>query len=442
MTNTKKPILLTLFSLSMLSPLTIAQEQAGDVIMSIPSGVVPAIKFFDRDGNLNRSVESQGGSPWTASALRNDGGVVVHNTNFMKSVITYDAANQLVSSFNYTPLYISTDLDVFSDNTIAICSRLEGILQFDEMGNPMSTITIQGMNSANGLQIQDDDTIWIADLLNFNSNTDGRIWHIDRAGNVLHMFNTTFDPSDVAVAPDGSVWTSSTEGLLTRFDTQGNILNQFEAEIIGSDHRLESLAVDDDGIIWASGFHDVMIRGYSNTGTVLYEFSTGYEPNSMFMTAVPGTTLTTPICSGAGTVCPCGNIGDVEGGCQNSTGTGASLWVGGTTSVTGDALLVSASKMPGGRPAIAFSGSTRVFNGQNLGAPFGDGLQCAGGHIQRLGVKTTSTTGVADWGPGLGSYGGWDAGDTRIIQVWYSDPFGPCSSGFNLTNAVEVVFIP
>lgn len=76
------------------------------------------------------------------------------------------------------------------------------------------------------------------------------------------------------------------------------------------------------------------------------------------------------------------------------------------------------------------------------GLPFGDGLLCVEGSIVRLGVAVPDAAGAAVWGPGLGALGGWSAGDRRRFQVWYRNPGGPCGSGFNLTNALEVGFLP
>ena len=61
----------------------------------------------------------------------------------------------------------------------------------------------------------------------------------------------------------------------------------------------------------------------------------------------------------------------------------------------------------------------------------------------RLGVRTPDASGAAAWGPGLGTQGGWQAGDTRRFQLWYRDPLGgPCGNGFNTSSGLEVVFTP
>ena len=156
---------------------------------------------------------------------------------------------------------------------------------------------------------------------------------------------------------------------------------------------------------------------------------------------VPGSSLDT-FCfgDGSGTICACGNIGAAGEGCANSAGSGATLSVSGSTSVSADNLQVHMAGAPAMTAALLFVGDTKL-NGGN-GDIFGDGLRCVGGPIQRLGVKLTAG-GIADWGPGLAPFGGWSSGDTRYFQVWYRDSNGsPCGGVFNLTHGVGMTMTP
>jgi len=79
-------------------------------------------------------------------------------------------------------------------------------------------------------------------------------------------------------------------------------------------------------------------------------------------------------------------------------------------------------------------------------ASFGDGLLCASGTIQRLGVKfstggTSAYPGVGD--PSLSVAGALVAGDTRYYQQWYRDALVFCTANtFNLTNGVSMSWAP
>jgi hypothetical protein len=60
----------------------------------------------------------------------------------------------------------------------------------------------------------------------------------------------------------------------------------------------------------------------------------------------------------------------------------------------------------------------------------------------------TDVAGHALLGPGIAGHaadhfpstGAIDPGDTWRFQAWYRDPAGPCGTGFNLSNGLEVTF--
>jgi len=149
----------------------------------------------------------------------------------------------------------------------------------------------------------------------------------------------------------------------------------------------------------------------------------------------------TPFCfgDGTGTICPCGNFGGTNEGCQNSSGQGGVLFSTGSPSISMDDLGFDVVQLPANKPSLLFAGP-------NLLAPgilFGDGLRCTGGQLARLGVRTSSATGTANWAPSLAGLGGWSSGDTRYFQVWFRDPVGgACGQGFNTSAGVQVDFIP
>ncbi|MFT7668071.1 MAG: hypothetical protein ACI8X5_000758 [Planctomycetota bacterium] len=153
--------------------------------------------------------------------------------------------------------------------------------------------------------------------------------------------------------------------------------------------------------------------------------------------------LGVPYCFGSSlATCPCGNTGGPTTGCRNSSLAGGLLDIAGSASVSADDLALLALQLLPGKAALALVGSESV-NGGN-GSPFGDGLRCAGGVVQGLGVRIPGASGSATWGPGLSGQVNWDSGDARFFQVLYRDSQvgGPCGLGFNLTNGVQVSFLP
>ncbi len=144
---------------------------------------------------------------------------------------------------------------------------------------------------------------------------------------------------------------------------------------------------------------------------------------------------------------PCGNPYGV-GGCLNSTGAGAWLHACGSASVTLDDLVLVAEQVPAAQLGILYMGPV-------LGStPFGDGTRCVfpggGVGVYRYPARSSGPEGVLSEGPGLVAFsrtafppqGFLRAGDTWYFQAWFRDPLGPCGSGFNTSNAVEVTFEP
>ncbi len=154
--------------------------------------------------------------------------------------------------------------------------------------------------------------------------------------------------------------------------------------------------------------------------------------------------------SGLLTHCPCGNeaasSNDITG-CANTSGlplmSGAGLMASGSTSVSASpaTFTLTGRSLVAGQPGLYFQGNNAVNNG--FGNHFGDGLRCAGQNVIRLQVKMASSSGVSQTTADLIAKGGVVPNDIRYYQLWYRDPpNGLCGSGFNLTNAVKVVFSP
>lgn len=141
--------------------------------------------------------------------------------------------------------------------------------------------------------------------------------------------------------------------------------------------------------------------------------------------------------------CPCGND-DVGAGCANSGGRGAILIGSGSASVSADDLLLLVAKLPPGRFTLTVMSSS-------TGSPavFGDGLLCLTGKLFRLPVLQADAAGTVVLG-GLVAYstshlppdGHIGAGSSWAFQTWYRDPAGPCGTGFNASNGLEVTFVP
>jgi hypothetical protein len=145
---------------------------------------------------------------------------------------------------------------------------------------------------------------------------------------------------------------------------------------------------------------------------------------------------------GSATPCPCGNTGASGHGCGNSTfAGGAELSATGNASIANDSFTLSVFGTVPGKPGLFFQGDNAVDGGS--GVAFGDGLRCAGGEVVRLQVRVADASGQAETSIGISDAAGLSAGELKRYQWWYRDPAGsPCGTTFNLSNGIEVLWMP
>lgn len=141
----------------------------------------------------------------------------------------------------------------------------------------------------------------------------------------------------------------------------------------------------------------------------------------------------------------CSNT-DPTAGCQNITGSGCRLAACGTTSLSEDQLVLTATNTGPDAFGIFFMGRT-----QTPLQFFGNGRRCVDDPVSilRFPVRNGGPQGVIHEGPGIvafgqgafPSHGQIMAGHTWNFQLWYRDP-GACLTGFNVSNALAVTFTP
>jgi len=185
----------------------------------------------------------------------------------------------------------------------------------------------------------------------------------------------------------------------------------------------------------------------------------GHEYSSMFLEIAgaieepPPPEPGTGYCfgDGTGTACPCSNDNDGTlpgAGCANGAfASGAKLSGSGTASLSNDTLVLSAVGLHASNSGLYFQAN----NDLSPGSVWGDGLQCAGGQLKRLGVRFSDATGASDtsaWTTPISvKAGNILAGDTKRYQLWYRDTSGaqPCGVGvndFNATNGYAITWAP
>lgn len=154
--------------------------------------------------------------------------------------------------------------------------------------------------------------------------------------------------------------------------------------------------------------------------------------------------LALPFCFGAGsgTACPCGNSGAAGHGCANSAfAEGARLTGAGFPVVSADDFVLEVEGSRPVQPGLFLQGDDAL--GGGFGLPFGDGLQCVGGNVLLLQNMFANSQGNAASSIALAATAGLSAGDTKRYQWWFRDPgASPCGTGFNTSNALEVIWGP
>ena len=150
---------------------------------------------------------------------------------------------------------------------------------------------------------------------------------------------------------------------------------------------------------------------------------------------------------GSGTPCPCSNDNDgsVPGsGCANGVfASGARLTGLGNARVSADTLMLLTTGLEPNNSGLYFQAN----NDLTPGIVWGDGLQCAGGGLVRLGVVFSDMTGYSDTSGYSDTIsakvGNIVAGDTKYYQYWYRNPTGSlCGSDFNASNGYAVTWAP
>jgi len=126
----------------------------------------------------------------------------------------------------------------------------------------------------------------------------------------------------------------------------------------------------------------------------------------------------------------------------NSVGPGGIMSYSGTTSVSANDFVIEAGGLPPGVPLVSFYGSASVQ------VPFGNGLRCVAGVVQRLypivhASPGGTTSRALDFSISPVGFGpkSIDPGTTWQFQVWYRDGMAG-GAGFNLTDGLRARFIP
>jgi hypothetical protein len=151
------------------------------------------------------------------------------------------------------------------------------------------------------------------------------------------------------------------------------------------------------------------------------------------------------LCEGTNAACPCGNGGGPGRGCATSfEPNGALLVASGIASVSSDTLVLDVTGVSNAFVTF-FQGTQAVQAG--IGAPFGDGLRCAGGSAMRI-ISKMAVGNHMSYPEGVetpiairGALT--PVGGERVYQARYRNAAAFCTNDtFNYSNGVAISWAP
>ncbi len=122
----------------------------------------------------------------------------------------------------------------------------------------------------------------------------------------------------------------------------------------------------------------------------------------------------------------------------NSSGLAARIDSSGSSSLSANNLVLSASNLPANAVGLFFQGTRTA----QPATPFGNGLRCVSGAVRRLEIVQASGGVVAapqDFSSPVWS--GVAANDVRYVQFWFRDPLAG-GANFDSSDALELTFCP
>ncbi|MDZ4772211.1 MAG: hypothetical protein SGI72_03660 [Planctomycetota bacterium] len=245
------------------------------------------------------------------------------------------------------------------------------------------------------------------------SNEDGRRIRPDPAGRAT-VFGNRFVGQDTRV-------------LAQSYERDGSLRWRAILPLVGTGYFVEGIRKQDGGFVVGS----INVGGFQELRDQSNAFCFG---------------------DGASGACSCGNSSAIgaAAGCSNSVGTAASLVDSGAASLTSDASILQVSGVTPTGICSFIQGNTTVSP-----TPFGDGLRCAGGVLERLylksaqaGVATVPTFPEASVSQRSAFEGDpLSAITTRAYQVFCRDSdlvfcAAPRGNSFNMSSGLMICWVP
>ena len=248
-----------------------------------------SIGHYVADGTLLTTFLGTGSS-WEGASLTPLGQVVTTRRNPSRGVNIFDADGTEIFTFD-TPevTFVPADINVFADGVLAVNDQAGNVDLYTQAGIYITTYTAPDMDRAFGGFVDSSDTLWVADTRTVGG-ANGAIYRFARDGTLLDMFELGWEPGDLVVAEDGTLWVSErNDHVVMHLSATGTPIDSFPTAVVG---KFNTIGVGLDGSIWAGGEGALEILQYSPDGVLIGSFpltNPGSAP--VFMTISRGLCL-------------------------------------------------------------------------------------------------------------------------------------------------------
>ena len=227
-----------------------------------------SIGHYRTDGTLV-TVFLGTGVRWEGATLTPDGEVVTTRRS-TDGVNVFDQDGNETRTFD-TPqvTFVCGDISAFSDGTLAVSDQGGDIDLYTPQGVYVTTFVANGLSRAFGSFVDGKDNLWVADPRGIGQD-DGAVYRFARDGTLLDSFTLNWEPADLIVAPDGTLWVGErNEGRVMHITATGDPIGSFATSVSGV---LDAIAMGLDGTLWVGGESDRRVLHYDQDGNPLGGF--------------------------------------------------------------------------------------------------------------------------------------------------------------------------
>ncbi|MHC4443862.1 MAG: HYR domain-containing protein [Planctomycetota bacterium] len=241
----------------------VADIQLGDMLVN-GFGHDSSIGQY-RNGTLLTTFTGTG-ERWEGASLTPDGKVVTTRRRDNGVNIFIPDGTQFFSFDTAEITFVPADVSVFSDGVLAVGDQSGEVELYTQAGIHLDTWTAPDFERAFGSYIDIHDNLWIADPRSIGKNN-GAIYTFARDGTLLRSLVLDFEPGDLIVAEDETLWVSDRNNhIVKHLIADGTLLGSFQTAVNG---KFNTIAMDLDGTLWVGGETTMQLLHYSQNGILL-----------------------------------------------------------------------------------------------------------------------------------------------------------------------------